>query len=101
MLSFSYGLFIVIAHLLYGDPVRGWATLITVVLFFAGVNLISIGVLGEYVARIFDEVKNRPVYLVRKRLGQGVTLRYSDGEPMPHAVNASTPYVERPRADSR
>lgn len=72
LLSFIYGLYIVVNHVLYGDPVQGWTTLITVVLFFAGVNLLSIGVLGEYVARIFGEVKNRPVYLSRKRLGAGL-----------------------------
>lgn len=72
LLSFAYGLFIVIKHVLYGDPVQGWTTLITVVLFFAGVQLISVGVLGEYIARIFDEVKNRPVFLVRDRVGQGL-----------------------------
>lgn len=68
LLAFIYGLAIVIIHLIYGDPVRGWATLITVILFFAGVNLMSLGVVGEYVARIFTEVKARPVYLLRERL---------------------------------
>ena len=76
-LSFAYGLFIVITHWLYGDPVQGWATLITVVLFFAGINLISIGVVGEYISRIFDEVKGRPVYLVRKRSGESLENRNS------------------------
>lgn len=72
LLSFAYGLYVIVKHLMYGDPVQGWTTLITVVLFFAGVQLISVGVLGEYIARIFGEVKNRPVYLVRRREGQGV-----------------------------
>src|SRR3546814_9805031 len=57
LLSFAYGLFIIVTNLMYGNPVQGWATLITVVLFFAGVQLISVGVLGEYIARIFGEVK--------------------------------------------
>lgn len=78
-LSFAYGLFIIVKHLLYGDPVQGWTTLITVVLFFAGVQLISVGVLGEYIARIFDEVKSRPVYLVRDRLGSGLASAGGDG----------------------
>lgn len=73
MLSFIYGLVVIVSHWLYGDPVRGWATLITVVLFFAGVNLISIGVVGEYVARIFTEVKGRPVYLLRDQQGHGLS----------------------------
>lgn len=68
LLAFIYGLVIVASHFLYGDAVRGWTTLITVVLFFAGVNLISLGVVGEYVGRIYTEVKGRPVYLLRERL---------------------------------
>lgn len=72
VLSFLYGLYVIVSHWMYGDPVRGWATLITVVLFFAGVNLISIGVVGEYIARIFTEVKGRPVYLLRDRRGHGL-----------------------------
>lgn len=70
--SFTYGLYIVINHLLYGDEVQGWTTLVLIVLFFAGVQLISVGVLGEYIARIFGEVKNRPIYIIRKRQGQGL-----------------------------
>lgn len=75
LLSFAYGAFIVARYLAYGDPVQGWVTLMTVVLFFAGVQLISVGVVGEYVARIFDEVKRRPVYLVRQRQGKGMAAR--------------------------
>lgn len=70
--SFSYGLLIVLSHLFWGDPVQGWTTLITVILFFAGVQLIAIGVLGEYISRIFSEVKHRPVYLVRQLRGAGL-----------------------------
>lgn len=73
LLAFLYGLYIVITYWLYGDPVQGWATLITVVLFFSGVNLMSLGVVGEYVARIFTEVKARPVYLLRERAGRGLS----------------------------
>jgi glycosyltransferase involved in cell wall biosynthesis len=72
VLSFIYGAYVIIKHWMYGDVVQGWATLITVVLFFAGINLISVGVLGEYVARIFGEVKNRPIYIVRKQKGAGL-----------------------------
>ena len=57
-------------YLLLGNPVSGWTTIVTAVLFFAGINLISLGVVGEYVARIFDEVKGRPLYVVRRRQGR-------------------------------
>lgn len=80
VLSFIYGLFIIIKHWLYGDAVQGWATLITVVLFFAGINLVSVGVLGEYIARIFGEVKNRPIYIVRKHKGSGLANHSSTPE---------------------
>ena len=90
LISFAYGLYVVINHLLYGDPVQGWTTLIAVVLFFAGVNLISLGVLGEYVARIFGEVKNRPIYLLRKQIGTGL-----------HDSSPATTEAEPPRATVR
>ena len=47
----------------------GFTTLVTLVLFLGGVQLIAIGLLGEYLARIYDEVKQRPLYIVRKRYG--------------------------------
>jgi polyisoprenyl-phosphate glycosyltransferase len=50
-------------------PVLGWASLIITVVFFGGVQLIFIGILGEYICRIFDEVKNRPLYLVKEKIG--------------------------------
>lgn len=74
LLSFAYGIAIIIGYWLHGNEVQGWPTIITAILFFAGINLISIGVLGEYVARIFDEVKRRPLYLVQARQGRGLDL---------------------------
>lgn len=69
VLAFAYGLFIVIEALLFGNPVPGWPTLVAVSLFFFGVNLVCIGIVGEYVARIFDEVKARPLYVMAQELG--------------------------------
>jgi glycosyltransferase involved in cell wall biosynthesis len=78
LLSFAYGLIILVSHFLYGDEVQGWTTLITVVLFFAGVQLISVGVVGEYIGRVFNEVKNRPVYLKRRQVGHGLSSKIAD-----------------------
>ncbi len=50
-------------------PVLGWASLMITVVFFGGIQLVFIGILGEYICRIFDEVKNRPLYLVGEKIG--------------------------------
>ena len=63
------GAWIVVEHYTTGGSVPGWATLAVSAMFFSGVQLLSIGILGEYVGRIFDEVKQRPVYLVRHDSG--------------------------------
>lgn len=64
MLSISYAVIIVLRTLFWGVDVPGWATLVAGIGFLGGVQLLSVGVLGEYVARIFSEVKARPVYLI-------------------------------------
>lgn len=80
VIAFGYGGFVVQDYLLHGNEVSGWTTIIVCLLFFVGIQLISLGILGEYVARIFEEVKNRPVYVVRRALGQGLP---SDNPPTP------------------
>ncbi len=62
--AMAYGLWIVLEHLLWGHPIPGWPTVVVGLMFFSGVQLLSIGIIGEYVGRIFDEVKQRPVYLI-------------------------------------
>lgn len=52
--------------ILYGDPVQGFPTLIVVILFMGGVILLFLGIIGEYIAKIYSETRNRPVYLVRE-----------------------------------
>ena len=68
LLAFAYGGFIIAKTLLYGDPVRGYPTLVTLVLFLGGLQLMALGVIGEYLARMFIEVKQRPLYLVQRRM---------------------------------
>jgi glycosyltransferase involved in cell wall biosynthesis len=69
--AIGYGGWIVIDHLVNGNPVPGWPTVVVSLMFFSGVQLLSIGILGEYVGRIFTEVKRRPVYLLRENAGRG------------------------------
>ncbi len=68
--AIGYGGWIVIDHFFNGNPVPGWPTVVVSLMFFSGVQLLSIGILGEYVGRIFTEVKQRPLYLVREERGQ-------------------------------
>lgn len=60
----GYGCWIVVDHMIFGDQVPGWATMVVGLMFFGGIQMLSIGIIGEYVGRIFDEVKQRPVYVV-------------------------------------
>ncbi|ANN68612.1 glycosyltransferase family 2 protein [Bordetella bronchialis] len=73
LVSFAYGCYLVVDYLMYGNAVSGWTTIVAALMFFAGINLLSLGVVGEYVGRIFDEVKGRPLYVVREQRGKVFT----------------------------
>lgn len=59
-----YGFIIVIRTLLFGNPVAGYPSLVTIVLFLGGLQLMTLGVIGEYLGRVFNETKQRPLYYV-------------------------------------
>lgn len=66
--AFTYGTYMVIETLIHGNPVPGYPSLIVIVLFLGGVQLTAIGILGEYLGRIFNETKRRPLYFVNEYL---------------------------------
>ncbi|PNG25305.1 glycosyltransferase family 2 protein [Methylocella silvestris] len=85
VLALALAAFYVIRTLLLGVDVPGYASLIVSITFFAGIQLLSLGILGEYIGRIFAEVKRRPLYLVEERLG----LDERAGEAFPPRPNVA------------
>ena len=83
-----YGAWVVAEYFLWGIDVPGYATIVVGLMFFSGIQLLSIGVLAEYVARVYEEVKQRPTYWVRQRLGRGLPA-------------SETPALVRPARGSR
>lgn len=70
--ALGYGLWEVLEYFIQDQSVPGYATIVVGVMFLSGVQLLAIGILAEYVGRIYDEVKRRPTYLVMQRTGQGL-----------------------------
>lgn len=64
ILSFIYAFYIIIISLLFGITTAGFATIITIILFLGGIQLIGLGILGEYIGKIYLESKKRPIYIV-------------------------------------
>ena len=67
--TFLYAVYVIVKTILFGSDVAGYPSLMVAILFFGGLQLISLGVLGEYVGRILIETKRRPLYVVRSKIG--------------------------------
>lgn len=65
LVAFLFGMFMVVKTVFFGNPVPGYPSLLVVVLFLGGIQLVALGVIGEYLGRMFDETKGRPLYLVK------------------------------------
>lgn len=71
IVAFIYLVFVIFKTIFYGEPVQGYPTLLCVILFLGGCQLLAIGIIGEYIGRIFNETKRRPPYLVDSYNGSG------------------------------
>lgn len=67
--ALAYMIFIIVRTLILGVDVPGYASVVVFILFFSGINMIGLGIMGEYLGRVFIEVKGRPLYLVRRAIG--------------------------------
>ncbi len=66
LFAFLYMIVVFVKALIWGDPVQGYPTLVILILFLGGIQLLSLGIIGEYIGRIYNETKNRPDYIVRE-----------------------------------
>ena len=66
VLAFVFVIFIFVRALLYGDPVAGWPSMVCIILFIGGVQLLCVGIMGQYMSKMYMEVKDRPKYLVKE-----------------------------------
>ena len=69
LLAFAFGLWVIAKTIVWGDPVQGWPSMMAVILFLGGVQLMALGILGEYLGRLYVEAKQRPLYLISERRG--------------------------------
>jgi len=94
LLAFLYGLIIVIDTLLFGSDVPGWATVAAGIMFSMGIQLVCLGVIGEYVGRLYEEVKQRPLYLISE------TITSTDAHPN-QTLNTTTITPKPQKLDQR
>ena len=73
-LSFAAILFIIIRKLIFGDPVDGWASTVCIITFVGGIQLFCMGIMGQYMSKMYSEVKNRPHYIIQETNGENVQL---------------------------
>lgn len=87
--ALAYGLYVVLKTLLFGADTPGYPSLIVTILFFSGIQLIGLGIIGEYLGHVFSEVKRRPLYFVREAIG------FDPIPPPPPAPGIASPEIRR------
>lgn len=73
--AMAYGVYLTVVYLLWGNDVSGWTTIVVGLTVLLGIQMVLLGIMGEYIGRIFEEVKGRPIYVVKDVQGQGLEAR--------------------------
>lgn len=60
-----FAVIIIIKKIMFGDPVAGYPSIVVLITFIGGIQLLALGIIGEYLGRVFNETKNRPLYLIK------------------------------------
>jgi dolichol-phosphate mannosyltransferase len=74
IIAFAFAIYVVVDHFTSGSTLRGWPSLMAAILFLGGVQVLTLGVVGEYIWRISEESKGRPLYIVQETLGVEETV---------------------------
>jgi dolichol-phosphate mannosyltransferase len=69
LVAFIYGSYAIYVKLFKGDTISGWASVLTAILFIGGIQMVMIGILGEYLGKVFIETKKRPNYIIKEKSG--------------------------------
>ena len=89
MISFlatAFGFYILVESMVNHNPATGWPTVVVLICFLGGIQLLGLGIIGEYIAGIYNEIKQRPLYLVKNRFGSN-SQKQHEPLPFPHSVS--------------
>lgn len=91
LIALLYGGVMILRTLLFGNPVPGYPSLMVVILFLGGVQLVTLGIMGEYLGRAFDETKERPLYLIERYIAaHGMVRDHDSGDRLAQTSTAAT-----------
>lgn len=68
IVAFVALIFVIVRAAIFGDPVSGWPSMVSIIIFIGGIQLLCLGILGKYLSKAYLEVKNRPIYIVKERI---------------------------------